>query len=354
MDPIAHTLVGSALAEAGLKRLSRYASATLIIGANLPDIDAVAQFWGDDVALYVRRGWSHGILAMLVLPLMLAGVVWAWHRWRGWRSADSPPFRPLAIVALAFIGVWSHPLLDWLNTYGVRLLMPFSETWFYGDTLFIIDPWFWLLTAAGLVLACRHRGGLIGWALLAALTSLLIVNSALAPLPVKILWLLGIVAIAAFRWRRALPGTWSSRVGLATLTLYIGSTHGLARLAEAHYVGGLVKPQHVQSNPMPGNPFAHRVVTVFHTHYRVIGHDGKIIEVPRLAPDRIVQAAMANGTIKGFMKWTRFPYWRVRETADSWIVEFRDLRYLDPEEKPRGIGYAEVEITKDSLPATRD
>ena len=32
-----------------------------------------------------------------------------------------------------------QPLLDWLNTYGVRFLMPFDGTWFYGDALFIID-----------------------------------------------------------------------------------------------------------------------------------------------------------------------------------------------------------------------
>jgi len=41
MDPIAHTLFGAALAESGLKNRSRYATATLLIGANLPDIDVV-------------------------------------------------------------------------------------------------------------------------------------------------------------------------------------------------------------------------------------------------------------------------------------------------------------------------
>ncbi len=38
-----------------------------------------------------------------------------------------------------------------LHPHGVsqsRLLMPFNDTWFYGDTLFIIDPWVWLLAGA--------------------------------------------------------------------------------------------------------------------------------------------------------------------------------------------------------------
>lgn len=346
MDPVAHTLVGAALAEAGLKKLSRYASATLIIGANLPDIDAVAQLWGEDISLYVRRGWSHGILAMLVLPLLLAGAVWAWHRWCGHRRTGAPPFHLWTIVALAFVGVWSHPFLDWLNTYGVRLLMPFSDTWFYGDTLFIIDPWFWLLSAAALVLACNQRGGLLGWALLALLATWLILSSSLAALPVKVLWLCGVAAITALRWRGIKASTWTAGIGLASLTLYVGSAYGLARLAEAQYRDSTESPLVVQANPTPGNPFSHRLVTVHESYYRVITADGKHIDIARQPPNAIVQAAMADESIKGFIHWMRFPYWQISETADGWIVEFRDLRYLSPDEHPRGIGYAKVKVLK--------
>lgn len=56
MDPLAHTLFGATLAETGLKRLSRYATPTLLIGANLPDIDAVATAFGRDTSLYVDPG----------------------------------------------------------------------------------------------------------------------------------------------------------------------------------------------------------------------------------------------------------------------------------------------------------
>ena len=66
MDPIAHTLFGAALAESGLKNRSRYATATLLIGANLPDIDVVSGLWGSDEELYFRRGMTHGILALVL------------------------------------------------------------------------------------------------------------------------------------------------------------------------------------------------------------------------------------------------------------------------------------------------
>ena len=51
----------------------------------------------------------------------------------------------------------SHVALDLLNNYGVRLLMPFSNRWFYGDAVFIIDPWLWLTLGAGIWLT-RRRG----------------------------------------------------------------------------------------------------------------------------------------------------------------------------------------------------
>ena len=74
MDPICHTLVGAALAEAGLKHRTRYATATLLIGANLPDVDVLSYaFGGGLTALAFRRGWTHGVLALAVLPVVLAG-----------------------------------------------------------------------------------------------------------------------------------------------------------------------------------------------------------------------------------------------------------------------------------------
>src|SRR5690606_34929632 len=134
MDPLAHTLFGAALAESGLKHHTRYATATLLVGANLPDLDVVAGLWGSDFELYARRGHTHGILAMLVLPLLLTGAMLLWQRWRAGHprapaathASASPPLNPRAILLLSCIALLSHPLLDWMNTYGVRLLMPFD------------------------------------------------------------------------------------------------------------------------------------------------------------------------------------------------------------------------------------
>jgi inner membrane protein len=352
MDPLAHTLLGATLAECGLKRRSRYATATLLIGANLPDIDAVANFWGADVALHARRGVTHGVLAMAALPLLLAAAVWLWHRWRGSTSpaVDTPPFRPRAILALSFLGVLSHPALDWLNTYGVRLLMPFDGRWFYGDTLFIIDPWFWLLAAAGAVLARSGSARAVaGWLVLAALASWLVITTDVVGAGVKAVWFAGIVAIVVLRWRMpaiAAQGRFA-KAALATLALYTGLAFGFGRVAESGVAQRFAAAREIQANPGAGVPWAHRVVVVEADTYRIVTREGAVFTLPRREPDAIVQAALAHESVRGFATWMRYPHWTVEERSDRWIVRFQDLRYHGPDiPNARGIGFAEVEVPK--------
>lgn len=149
MDNLTHSLVGAVLGQAGLKRTTGLAMPALIIGANLPDVDAACFFWLEGTEhLAFRRGITHGPPALVLLPLVLAGLLRGWDRWqtkRGTRPEARLPVRFGWLYAMAFIGCLSHPALDWLNVYGIRLLEPFSSQWFYGDMLFIIDVWLWAL-----------------------------------------------------------------------------------------------------------------------------------------------------------------------------------------------------------------
>ena len=152
MDNLTHSLTGALLGQMGLKRLSGRAMATLVIAANIPDIDAVATLLGTE-SLAIRRGITHGPIALLVLPVVLTGMVLLWDRWR-----PSPvPVRPASLLLLAYIGALSHPALDFLNSYGIRLLEPFSSRWVYGDTLFIIDVWVWAALVAGFWISRRRE-----------------------------------------------------------------------------------------------------------------------------------------------------------------------------------------------------
>jgi len=121
----------------------------LIIGANLPDVDAACFFWLEgEEHLGFRRGITHGPPALVLLPLILAGLLWGFDRWQTKRGKRPENRRPVSfkwLYLLSFIGCLTHPALDWLNVYGIRFFEPFSSQWFYGNTLFIIDVWLWAL-----------------------------------------------------------------------------------------------------------------------------------------------------------------------------------------------------------------
>ena len=124
MDPVSHTLVGAAIGETGLKHRSRLALATLLLAANLPDIDVLSFVGGPVTALGFRRGWTHGALAILLLPLALTGLVMLWDRIGRVRDPSLDPVRPKQLVLLAYVGLITHPTLDFMNVYGMRWLMP--------------------------------------------------------------------------------------------------------------------------------------------------------------------------------------------------------------------------------------
>ncbi len=159
MDNFTHSLIGAALGQAGLKRKTGLAMPALILGANLPDIDAVTVIYGIE-SLAMRRGITHGPIAMVLQPLLLAGgLAWfdKWQARRGTRPEGRAPVRFGWLLALSFIACLTHPLFDWFNNYGVRLLEPFSHRWFYGDTLFIIDPWIIAMLGAGVWFSLRRE-----------------------------------------------------------------------------------------------------------------------------------------------------------------------------------------------------
>ena len=66
------------------------------------------------------------------------------------------PFKWLGAYAISLVAVASHLLLDYTNTYGIRLLLPFSARWFHLDLTSVVDLWIWavlLVALAGPLIA---------------------------------------------------------------------------------------------------------------------------------------------------------------------------------------------------------
>lgn len=365
MDNLAHSLVGAWMAEAGLERKTPLATVTLVVGANLPDIDGITTLAGSDTSLLLRRGLTHGVIAVAVLPWLLAGAVMLGDRFlRRRRHPEKEPARFWPLLALSYLSVLSHPLLDWMNTYGVRVLMPFDGRWFYGDALFIIDPWMWLLAGAAVVMAdARARWSIGGWLILGAATTGLIVSTDLAPLPVKLLWLVGIAAVVFLRVRgvRFLPVERVATVCGIALFLYLVAMFAGSRLAERQVTEWLrqrgMEPEHIMAGPLPANPFKRDVIVLVPIRYEFVevdwltGGAGRFRishpSLPREEPGPIVQAALEAPQVKGFVNWLRFPTYRVEEQADGYRVILQDVRYSRTR---NGIGTAVVELDRQLRP----
>ena len=311
MDPLCHTLVGAALGEAGLKRSTPLAMPALVIGANLPDVDVAAHAWGRLAALEFRRGWTHGILALAVLPLVLVGLLLLWDRLvrRRQRSPEGAA-DPRALMLLAYAAVLTHPFLDYLNTYGMRWLMPFRDEWYYGDALFIIDPWIWGALGIGVYLTrrlSRHKAAQI-----AARPTRIALG-----LVVGYILLMGVSAVSS---RRLVGGF----------------------LAE----GPQVSVNRLMVAPIPGNPLSRDVLLSSNGQY----HRARFRWLPRPRMERQVEqarwwvgspattvstgeshpaAVAAAGTREGrtFLHWSRFPYFRIQEIDGGYRVRIVDARY---------------------------
>ena len=382
VDPLAHTLVGLSLARAGLGRATRFATAALVIGANLPDIDGLSHIAGTDAALACRRGVTHGLPALALLPPLLAAAVAIAGRFAdrigrrpGVESANPESPRFAALLALSCLAVWSHPCLDWLNTYGMRWLMPFSGRWWYGDTLFIIDPWLWLLLGGSLFLAGPARAGTrrrtASWAALALVTSLLVLASTRAsilPLAARLVWLTAILGLALFtRFRPPRPETSArrARIGLGLAIAYIGAMLAVHALALAGVKAALaargepaaaaeLEPSALMVGPLPANPLVWDVVLrQADGRYRV-GRFSWLDPGRRLSladpepadegPAEVIAAARAAPSVQGLVGWARFPVHRASPAAGGgYEVEIRDLRYS----RQRGESFASAVVRLD-------
>jgi len=159
LDNLTHSLVGLTAAKAGLERLSPGATALCILAANAPDVDIVVLAFGDRWDfLQHHRGITHSIVGVIALAILLPLIFYSVDRlWARFRKR-LPVTRLKGLLLASFIVSATHPLLDWTNNYGIRLLLPWSPKWSYGDLVFIIDPYLWLiLGGAAVLLTARTR-----------------------------------------------------------------------------------------------------------------------------------------------------------------------------------------------------
>ena len=267
MDNVTHSLFGYALGRAtarGLKAepggpLERALVAGSVLASNAPDLDFISGFIGDDrqlIYLLEHRGFTHTLVFAAILGVLVGLGCAAALRIRGARER-------LAVCGLGAFASFFHIGFDFLNDYGVHPFFPFDNRWYYGDSVFIIEP---LLLAVLLPLpmffALTRTGRGVSIALAVAMLALVWAAGATIASAVLTTVVLAIACFAQLRLRaRAAPA-------LVACALVVGMFALGSRRAEAEVAAALhgdvptERVLDIDSVPVPANPACYRIIAL--------------------------------------------------------------------------------------------
>jgi inner membrane protein len=320
MDNVTHTLAAVALSHTGLNRKTRFATLTLIVGANLPDIDLVAALGGGVTYLNYHRGFTHSILGAALLATLLGGAAFFLGRKAPAAKKAGPPVDARWLLITAWIALASHVLMDFTNSYGIRPFLPFSGRWYAWDIMPIIDP---------LLLA---------------------------------LLVLGLASPALFRLISEEVGARKTnyRGGAIFALVSMLVLWGVRDLAHRRVLGFLDSHTYAQEDPVrigafpaPINPFswtgevetdsAFHLVEANALEADVDAEHTSVFHKPESTP--ALAAAMKTRMAQIFLDFARFPWPNVEENDNGWRVTITDLRYASLSSQRRAF-VVEVQLDK--------
>jgi inner membrane protein len=275
LDNLTHSLAGLIVGDAavalrarfGTPGSPRYRAAALtaaVFANNAPDLDFVyTSITGGRLGyLLHHRGHTHTLAAVLPLTLVCLGLVAAIFR-RPKGALAAADYAQLA--AIAAVGGMLHMLMDFGNNYGVHPFWPVYDGWFYGDAIFIIEPWL-MIIAIGMALGVSSsrllRAGLCAGLL--ALLGLAWTNPLAGAWLAGGLTLLSLVWLAAL-WRASFRARWLWGCGaLAALWCVLLATRHVARqsVRDALASDPSLRLVDLVSTPAPGDPLCWSLLAV--------------------------------------------------------------------------------------------
>ncbi len=310
MDNLIHTLTGIAISQAGLNRKTRFATLTLILASNAPDIDVLTALKGSLTYLRYHRGITHSLLGIIAL----AFLIWGLMLWLGKRTRPKPglPLDGRWLLLAALLGTGSHLLLDFTNAYGVRPFLPFSGRWYAWDIMPIIDPLLLALFLLGL----------------------------------GVPWLLRVVSeeVGARKPRWA-PGAVFCLGAMIVLWGIRGFAHRRAlSILDSHTYSG-ENPGRFSALPQTLSPFiwtgvveTENSIHVLHVNSLDANSEPEELstfEKPQMSPP--LRAALETRAGKIFLNFARFPWAQVDEDDQGYTVSISDLRFARG--SPQSLGF---------------
>jgi membrane-bound metal-dependent hydrolase YbcI (DUF457 family) len=346
VDNITHGLAGVLLAQTGFRqRYGRAATVALIVGAELPDLDALFDLAGPISGFQHHRGITHAFTGGLGLALMGAAVLYAILRYRAyWR-----------LVGLVYLGVLLHIWMDYLTSYGTQIFLPFDAGRYTADAVFIIDYFYTgIIVTALLAIRMvrvqrfeRYRTASLMWLLVGAgvwvgapfWVQSLLGRLALRGLGMYLLLFAAVMILLTHigkRWR-ADHSILLGRCGVATLAVYMALCMGFQQVAKQRFVEALAQQgttvQRVSALPLPGGPLHWRGIAETASTYLVspIAILSSEVSAPQAIPkgpdNGIVRATSDYRLVRIFRDFARFPVVEYWQQGGEQVVRYFDLRF---------------------------
>lgn len=267
MDNITHAFAGAAIAECALPpgaapAIRRAFLVAGMVAATAPDFDLLYTAITEAPLGYLlhHRGHTHTLPGLVLLGGLLVAALRLWPAAR--QALRESRGRLLLAIGAALL---SHLLMDAANSYGTHLFYPFSSAWHYGDAVFILEPWAWILLGSSLALNAKSRlFRVLAWLLtLVPAAGLAFVGLVPPAAAAALLLAAGAIAAATRHWptRRRAAGA------LAATALLFLSLTALSRIAAAEVSralagtgSGAIVDLVLDANP--GVPWCWSVLTV--------------------------------------------------------------------------------------------
>jgi membrane-bound metal-dependent hydrolase YbcI (DUF457 family) len=289
MDPLTHALVGGMVAKS--VGTSRRRFWFMMFLGEAPDLDFLLSGLGGWAAIFHHRGVTHSLFGIVIQTVLYAALFARW---------DRGSFR---VRALQYsIPLILHVFCDYLTSFGVPLLSPFSFRDFSADLVTGLN----VIPAACMLigLAWVHYQDKLGW--------------------------------------RATRPMW------AVWALYLF----LSMSGKAYADKCVACPHPATVLPTMYNPLAWRAVyadPTTHTYHEDVvdlwnGHKTSEAPLPMPNGDFPVQASMKSSGVQSFLRDNRWPLVRVHQNHSGWTVQWGNLLFSH-----NGLvrGKVEVEISSD-------
>ncbi|HEY3347656.1 MAG TPA: metal-dependent hydrolase [Nitrospirota bacterium] len=276
MDSITHIVTGAVIAGPVKDKLGWAGAAAVLAGSLAPDADLWLYFLGSDTYLKYHRVAANSLVGMMLVPLLVAWVVR--------KVSGFPDIKPIYLLVLSAYLV--HVFMDLTNSYGSKLLWPFSQKWQSLDIVFIVDPW---------------------------ISGLLLISLALMLLKVKPMP----VAVVCF----------------SLLICYWGLRYTAHERALGHFRAENIDAVRVGAFPAPIDPFKWRMVAEYPDRYILGWYEMRsqawsgTETIPKPPEIEAVEEAMTARAAKIFLDFARFPVTSYAKKDGGWTVSFRDLRF---------------------------